>query len=83
KKTAVVGGGLSGLTMALELFLKGYTVTVFEATNRLGGSLWDFPEEQLPRQLIEADFAIFSELPIEIRFNQAIGERGGSVMSFA
>ena len=83
KKAAVVGAGLSGMMTALELARKGYAVTVFEATDRLGGSLWDFPEEQLPRQLIAADFAIFGELPVEIRYNTAIGERGGSVMSFA
>lgn len=83
KKAAVVGGGLSGMMTALELARKGYGVIVFEATDRLGGSLWDFPEEQMPRQLIEADFSIFRELPVEIRNNAAVGERGGSIMSFA
>ena len=83
KKTAVVGAGLSGLTVALDLARKGYKVTVFEATNRLGGSLWDRSEEQLPRQLMQNDFAIFAQLPVEIRYSTAIGARGGSVMSFA
>lgn len=83
KKIAIVGAGLSGLTAALELARKGYPVAVFEATARLGGSLWDIPEEQMPRQLIEDDFAIFEQMPVDIYYNRAIGERGGSIMSFA
>lgn len=39
KKVAVVGGGLGGVACAYNLATKGYTVTIFEKTNRLGGSL--------------------------------------------
>ncbi len=81
-KVAVAGAGLSGLTAALELARKGYRVVVFEATGRLGGSLRDIPESKLPSQLIENDFAVFAGLPVEIRYNTAIGNRGGSVMPF-
>jgi NADPH-dependent glutamate synthase beta subunit-like oxidoreductase len=81
KKVAVVGAGLSGLTAALELARKGYGVTIFEATDRLGGSLRDLPEEKLPRDLIEKDFAIFAQLPVIIHYNTVIGGRGGSLKS--
>ena len=39
ERIAVVGGGLSGLTAALELAKKHYTVTIFEASESLGGRL--------------------------------------------
>lgn len=72
QKVAIVGAGLSGLTAALELSRKGYKVTVFEATDRLGGSIWDIAENKLPRQLIHNDFEIIAKFPIEIRYNTAI-----------
>jgi len=83
QKVAVVGAGLSGLTAALELTRKGYRIVIFEATGRLGGSIWNIPESRLPRELIHKDFAIFEKFPVEINYNTAIGNRGGSIMSFA
>lgn len=37
---AVVGAGLCGLSCMVRLASHGYRVTVFEKTDRLGGSLW-------------------------------------------
>ncbi|VBB08786.1 alpha-helical ferredoxin [Lucifera butyrica] len=82
KSVAIVGGGLSGLTAAFELSCKGYKTVVFEATDRLGGSLWDIPADKLPRELMAGDFAVLEQLPVEIRYNAAIGNRGGSLRSF-
>ena len=73
KKVAVVGGGLSGLTAALELVKKGHATVVLEASCRLGGSVWDYPETTLPPGVIEEDVEIIRQTPIEIRFNQALG----------
>ena len=39
KKVAVLGAGLSGLTVAYLLKKKGCDVTVFEATSHIGGAL--------------------------------------------
>ncbi|MEZ5226661.1 MAG: FAD-dependent oxidoreductase [Acidimicrobiales bacterium] len=36
---AIIGGGLSGLTAALRL-AERHQVTVFEASDRLGGQIW-------------------------------------------
>jgi len=67
KRVAVVGGGLSGLTAAAELAMKGYAVVVFEAKGRLLDRLFKLDEKILPRSLILADLALLTKLGIEIR----------------
>jgi len=47
---AVVGGGLSGMTAALDLGRKGRKVTLVTAAEGLGGSLRSLPETMLPRE---------------------------------
>jgi len=81
KKVAVVGAGLSGLTAALELARKGYGVMVFEAAGRLGGSIRDIPESELPRRLIETDFAVFDRLAIETHCHSPVSAGGGAGLS--
>lgn len=73
-KVAVVGAGLSGLTVAVELARKGYQITVFEAGPILGGRILTVDELVLPRSLIAADMAIFDRLPVEFHLNTAIGK---------
>jgi NADPH-dependent glutamate synthase beta subunit-like oxidoreductase len=72
KRVAVVGGGLSGLTAAFDLAKKGYAVVVFEKENRLGGSLWRVPEEDLPRPVIAADLEVLKKLGVEVRLGTAV-----------
>jgi putative NAD(P)-binding protein/flavin-dependent amine oxidoreductase len=43
-KAAVVGGGLAGLTAALELVDAGHEVTLYEARPTLGGAVQTLPE---------------------------------------
>ena len=75
QSVAIVGSGLSGLTAALDLAKKGYQVTVFEATDKLGGQLWNYSEELLPRSAMEADFEALKKLLIDIRFDTFIDLR--------
>lgn len=39
KKVAVIGGGPAGMKAAMDLWDRGHQVTLFEATNALGGAL--------------------------------------------
>jgi glutamate synthase (NADPH/NADH) small chain len=54
---AIVGGGLTGLSCALEIVRKGYVATVYEQSRRLGGRLWEVDVETLPREVINAEMA--------------------------
>ncbi len=74
RRVAVVGAGLSGLTVAFDLGKKGYEVVVFESTDRSGGSLWYFPETELPRETILKDVEVLTRLPVEIRFHKTVGK---------
>ncbi len=74
KRVAVLGGGLSGLTAAFELARKGYAVVVFEKGPHLGGSLWRFPEEKLPGEIIAGDLQVLEKIGVEVRLNSTVGK---------
>jgi ferredoxin len=44
-KIAIIGGGVAGLSAAWHLALAGHSVDLFEATNRIGGKLWQQVEK--------------------------------------
>ena len=55
-RVAVIGGGPAGLSCAHDLSIMGYEVTIFEATDRLGGMMvHGIPEFRLPRSIIEKE----------------------------
>ena len=52
----IIGGGPAGLTAANDLCAAGYTVHVYEMTDRLGGMMvWGIPAFRLPPGIIEQD----------------------------
>jgi glutamate synthase (NADPH/NADH) small chain len=73
ERVAVVGGGLSGLSAALMLAKKGYGVTIFEATGRLGGELRAQPTDLLPPEIIDQDISLLDEYEIDIRTGVRLG----------
>lgn len=80
-KVAVVGGGLAGLTAALELVDAGHEVTVYEARPTLGGAVQTLPEregdpEPPPDNGQHIALGCFTEY---LRFLERVGE-GGSVI---
>jgi NADPH-dependent glutamate synthase beta subunit-like oxidoreductase len=78
KKVAVVGAGISGLTVAFDLARKGWGVVVYEAGDRIGGGLWKTPPDVLPRDILVKDLAIIEPLGVELRLNTAVGRKGGN-----
>ncbi|NLF13052.1 MAG: FAD-dependent oxidoreductase [Anaerolineaceae bacterium] len=73
KRVAIAGGGLSGVTAAFDLARKGWSVTVFEASDRLGGRLWAFPQAVLPPDVIRADLSVVEALGVRVRHRTAVG----------
>ncbi|NIM57998.1 MAG: FAD-dependent oxidoreductase [Candidatus Aminicenantes bacterium] len=78
KKVAVVGGGPSGLACAHDLALRGYQVTIFEASNMLGGMpRTAIPEYRLPKDILRKEAEFVLSLGVEVRFNTPLSENFG------
>ena len=72
---AVVGGGPGGLMCAYTLSKKGYRVTIFEASNRLGGALWLIPNYRLPEDVLKTTVDSLVRIAgIDVKFGSKLGE---------
>lgn len=70
----IVGGGPAGMACAHDLRMLGYAVTVYEATDRLGGAMWlGIPEYRLDRSVLHADIDAIVDLGVEVRLNTRLG----------
>jgi len=81
KRMAVVGAGLSGLTAAFDLALKGYGVVLFEAGECLGGRLWGIGDGILSPEILLADVQAVVDAGVQVQLRTAIGEAGISLSS--
>lgn len=74
ERVAVIGAGVSGLTVAHDLVRVGYKVTVFEAYSKPGGMLTvGVPVFRLPRELVHLEIEAIKALGVDIRCNMALG----------
>lgn len=73
-KVGVIGGGLSGCVVAMELDKKGYQVTIYEKSNRLGGRLWAYEGKGLETQAIEEELALIEKKGIKVVYNTEVLE---------
>lgn len=75
KKIAIVGGGPSGLTAAAFLLKNGYSVTLYEKYNYLGGLLvHGIPEFRLPKRVVEQTIKKIIDMGLQIKYNQELGK---------
>lgn len=69
KSIAVIGGGISGISCALRLATKRYSVTVYEKSEHIGGHII----ETVDKDLIAEDFALqMQHLDYTIEYNREI-----------
>ncbi len=74
ERVAVVGAGVSGLTVAHDLVQIGYKVTVFEADAEPGGMLTvGVPVFRLPRELVKAEINAILALGVELKCKMRLG----------
>ncbi|MBM4461869.1 MAG: FAD-binding protein [Chloroflexi bacterium] len=75
ENVAVIGGGPGGLMCAYILSKKGYRVTIFEASNRLGGALWLIPSYRLPEAVLQTTLNNLIRIAaLDVRFGAKLGE---------
>lgn len=70
----IIGSGPAGITIAYQLALKGYDVTIFESHDKIGGVMrYGIPEFRLPKDIIERIRVRLEGLGVKIRPNTLIG----------
>ncbi|MBN2653497.1 MAG: FAD-dependent oxidoreductase [Nitrospirae bacterium] len=75
-KVAVIGGGPAGMSAAWQLALKGHTVDLYEATDRLGGKIeLCIPRERLPHEILEKEVSRFRELGVNLHLNTTVDKQ--------
>lgn len=70
----IIGSGPAGITIAFLLALKGYSVTVFEAHDKIGGVMrYGIPAFRLPKEILDRMKERLTELGVKFRMNILIG----------
>ncbi len=74
EKVAIIGSGPAGLSAAYQLAIKGIMSTIFEALPKPGGMLRvGIPEHRLPREVLDKEIEVITNLGVEIKCNSPLG----------
>ncbi|RPH51939.1 MAG: FAD-binding protein [Desulfobacteraceae bacterium] len=74
EKVAIIGSGPAGLSAAYHLARKGVLSTIFEALPKAGGMLRvGIPEHRLPRDVLDREIEVITNLGVEIKTNTPLG----------
>ena len=75
KKIAIVGGGPAGLTAAAFILKNGYSVTIYEKYDYLGGLLiHGIPEFRLPKEIVKNTIQKIIDLGLKVKYKQELGK---------
>lgn len=75
KKIAIVGAGPAGLSCAYYLALDGYSITVFEKQQKLGGMLtMGIPSFRLEKEVVAAEIEIIKAMGVEFKTGVEVGK---------
>ena len=74
KMVAVIGAGPAGITIAIEMAKKGYSVTIFDSKDKIGGVLqYGIPDFRLPKTILARYKKKLEAMGILVRPNTTIG----------
>ena len=74
QSVGIVGGGPAGMACAHDLRRHGYRVTVYEATDRLGGAMWlGIPEYRLDRDVLNGDLDAIVAMGVQVLYDTRLG----------
>ena len=74
KKVAVIGAGPAGLTVAYDLRLKGYQVTVFESSDKAGGMMrTGIPDYRLPPKVLDKEINYIRRMGVDLATGVHLG----------
>lgn len=68
-KVAVIGGGLSAMTAALDLGRKGRQTTIFTSRASLGGTLNDYNEKLLPQKTLKEATTLLESYEVSLQYD--------------
>lgn len=75
KKIAIIGGGPAGLTASAFLLKNGYSVTIYEKYDYLGGLLMHgIPEFRLPKDIVQNTIKKIIDLGLKVEYNMQLGK---------
>lgn len=75
ENVAIIGSGPAGLSAAYHLARKGIQATIHEAGSQAGGMLrMGIPEHRLPREILDQEIEVITNLGVEIKLNSSLGK---------
>lgn len=75
EKVAVVGAGPAGLSFAYQMARRGYAVTIYEKTDKVGGmTYWGIPFYRLPENILEGEVKRILDMGVELKLNTQVGK---------
>lgn len=74
KDVAIIGAGISGLSCAIDLASCGYTVSIFEKSNQIGGVLAQtIPSFRFDTKLLDVYHQLIEKLGIQVYYHKEWG----------
>lgn len=75
RNLAIIGSGPAGISLAMIMALKGYSVTMYEGNDKIGGVLrYGIPDFRLDKTIIDKIEANLLKIGVKIRKNIMIGK---------
>ena len=75
EKVAIIGSGPAGLSCAYHLARQGIMSTIYESLPEAGGMLRvGIPAHRLPREILDQEIEVITNLGVEIKTNTALGK---------